>query len=158
MDAISTEAVNALQLAITGLLPPVAAPVLPSVVHIYPTQIATTGIGGFVGINQNPIGEIKGRRVSAKVLIDVRATTAEALDTAVSNTAVALLAADRATLTQQGILRLALGEVGERSVVGAGADVTVQKRMTFSALFEFLKLPADGEGVIRQIPININAQ
>jgi hypothetical protein len=67
----------------------------------------------------------------------------------------ALLAADRATLLGQGLLQLTLAKV-EAPVPGSGT--AVQQQMSIQVLYEFLKIPVDAEGVIQEIPLNIQLQ
>jgi hypothetical protein len=153
MDSISVEALDGLRAAIQSLLPPVADPNLKPLITVQPLAISPTGLGGFVGINDDPVGEIIGRRVDATVLIDVKAA-ADGIDAAVAGVTTALLAADRSTLIGLGILRMALDTLGER----AAAASVVQQQVGFRVLYEYLKTPSDAEGIIREIPLNLQLQ
>jgi hypothetical protein len=154
MDSISVEALAGLNGAVQSLLPPVADPNLKPTVAIQPLAISGIGLGGFVGINDNPVGEIHGRRIDATVIIGVKAP-ADGIDAAVAGMLNSLLTADRATLLGQGLLRLRLDKLGDPS---SGADATVQQQVSFRVLYEFLKNPVDPEGIIQQIPLNVQLQ
>ena len=153
MDSISTEALDGLTAAIQSLLPPPANPNL-TPVTIQPITISPAGLGGFVGINDNPVGEIIGRRIDATVVIGVKASSVD-IGGAVSAVINALLAADRATLLSLGLLRVTLDKVGDPS---AGPGPAVQQPVSFRVLYEYLKKPVDPEGIIQQIPLNIQLQ
>ena len=154
MDSISVEALDGLTAAIQSLLPPQADPNLKPSLNVQPITISPTGMGGFVGINDNPVGEIIGRRIDATVAIGVKAPS-DGIGAAVSGVINALLAADRATLLGLGLLRVTLDKVGDPSAVQGS---TVQQPVSFRVLYEYLKKPVDPEGIIQQIPLNIQLQ
>jgi hypothetical protein len=153
VDTLSLAALDGLTAALTSLLPPAADPTLQPALLIQPRRIVPAGIGGFVGVNDDPHGEILGRRLEATAVVTVKAS-GDALDGAVTAVSRALLAADRATLRGAGILRLALGEVGPKPP--APSQATAERDLSFDVLYEFLKLPEAGEGVIREIPIELD--
>jgi hypothetical protein len=154
VDPISIEALNSLNTAVQSLLPTVADPAQQPQVAIQPQSITPTGLGGFVGMNDAPIGEIHGRRIDALVVIGVKAT-ADSLNAQVAAVTNAFLAADRATLLGQGFQRVAFDKLGDPIVLSASL---LQRPVSFRVLFEFLKKPTDPEGVIQQIPLNIQLQ
>ncbi len=154
MDAISTEALSGLAAAIQSLLPSPADPNLKPSVVVQATLISPVGIGGVVGISHDPNGEIVGRRVDAVVGVGVRAQANE-IDTAVSEAISSILAADRATLFSQGLLRVAVDKIGDRT---PAQDNLVEQVVGFRVLYELLKQPADPEDIIGEIPLNIQLQ
>jgi hypothetical protein len=154
LDSLSVEALDGLSTAIQALLPAQADPNLQPLISVQPASITPAGLGGFVGINDNPAGDIIGCRIHATVVIDVKAADANGLNAAVSAALHALLAADRATLLGQGILRLKLSKVGDQ--IGPGPPM--QQQLSVQVLFEYLKLPSDPEGIIQVIPLNIQLQ
>jgi hypothetical protein len=154
VDSISAEALDGLTAAIQSLLPPPANPNLAPAVSVQPITIYPTGLGGFVAINDNPVGEIIGRRIDATVVVGVRAS-ANAIDGAASAVINALLTADRATLLGLGLLRLALDKVGDAA---PGPSSAIQQPVSFRVLYEYLKKPAEAEGIIHEIPLNIQLQ
>lgn len=154
MDTISAEAVAGLNAALVALLPAVAAPALTPDVSIQLQTISPSGLGGFVGINDLPPGEIYGRKIDAIVVIGVKAAPNQ-IDAAVAAAGNALLAADRATLGTLGVQRITLDEAGETSALSA---TLVVRPVRFRVLYEFLKIPVDPEGLIQRIPLNIQLQ
>jgi hypothetical protein len=150
MDATSVEALSALRTSVLALLPAVADPALQPSVVIQPLTISPLGLGGFVGVHDDPVGDIVGRRVEAIALVGVKAP-ADGLDAAVAGAITALLAADRATLLGHGLLRIAVDKIGEAT---SGSD-PVQQPVSFRVLHEFLKTPTAPEDVIQSIPVNV---
>jgi hypothetical protein len=150
VDTISSDGLTALTQAIAALLPATPAPLTPTVL-LNPTQILPAGLGGLVGIQDNPPGEILSRRITATAIITVKASDPAGLDTAVTGVVNSLLTADRATLLNSGILRLSLGPFGPEPVPPAPA----QREINIEVLFEFLQLPAADQGIIQTIPLNL---
>ncbi len=154
MDAISAEALSGLAAAFQTLLPVPADPNLKPSVVVQATSISLTGIGGVIGPSHEPDGEIVGRRVDAVVGIGVRAPS-NGIGAAVSDAINAILAADRAALLNQGLLRAAVDNIGDRTQFQGNI---VEQVVGFRVLYEFLKKPADPEDIIREIPLNIQLQ
>jgi len=124
-------------------------------IDVQPTSISPTGLGGFVGINDSPAGEILGRRIEATVAIGLKAATANDIAATVRGAINALVAADRSKLVGQGLLRLALSKVGDPAPGEGGA---VQQQVSVGVLYEYLKIPVGSEGVIKTIPLTIQLQ
>ena len=159
MDTLGVEALNRLTTTIQSLLPSVADPFLKPDLFINPLRLAPIGLGGFVGINASPPGEIVGRRLEASVHVTVRADTIAQLSGAVSTLTRAVLAADRTALIKQGIQRIALNEMGPKSVVEVGNDKKIaEQELSFKVSYEFLRLPQEAEGIIQQIPLELDVQ
>jgi hypothetical protein len=153
MDPTSVEALSALKTSIEALLPPAADPALAPTVVIQPLTISPLGLGGIVGVNDNPVGDIIGRRVEAIVLVGLKAP-ADGIAAAVAAAITALLAADRATLLGHGLLQIAVDKIGEAT---SGPD-PVQQPVSFRVLHEFLKTPTAPEDVIQSIPVNVQLE
>jgi hypothetical protein len=156
VDPLADEAVAGVADAVRSLLPAVAPPVLAPTVAVSPLQIGPTGIGGFVGMNAEPYGEILGRRVRASVDVVVASTDAAQLDAAATRTAGALVGAGRATLAGAGLLGLSLDARGVDAVAGTDAAPRYERRLTFSALFEYLARPQDAAGAIASVPLELD--
>ena len=154
MSTLADEAIDGLTAVVASLLPAGGDPALRPLALVSPLRIAPTGLGGFVGLNDDPPGDILGRRLKASVAVTVRASTAGALNDAVKNVTKAFLAADRQALLEQGILKLALEEVGP-AADGNGAS---QRELRFTVLYEFVKRPSELEGgVIEEVPLDLDA-
>jgi hypothetical protein len=158
VDAIAAEALASLTTAMSSLLPPPPSPGLTPNLMVTPVKITPAGIGGFVGIHPDPQGEVLGRRVVARVTVDIPADTAAALDARVTQVTQGVLSAARAELAQLGILKLSLFELGPRPVLPAtGPAITPRRDVSFDVLFEFLKPPDEPAGVIQSIPLDIES-
>lgn len=157
MDEINTEALAGLTAVMESLLADVADPPVQLSPLVTPTHISPTGLGGFVGINEAPQGEILGRRLQAMALVTVSANDVDSLNEAVVAATSACVGAERGSLLEQGILRVTLDDVGPQSTSGSGNNMTVERTLTFNILYEFLKRPEESEDVILEVPINLDA-
>ncbi len=159
MDPLSQEALTSLRAAVDALLPELPAETpeaLRPSVAIQPMRISPSGLGGFVALNEDPQGEILGRRITATVVVTVRAETVAELHAAVAEVTEALLGAERGELTEQGILDVSLSELGTpRPPQGEGESRTpAEQDVRFRIQYEFLKRPVEAGDVIREIPID----
>jgi hypothetical protein len=151
---METEALAGLNAALGSLLEDAVTPPTQLGSLVTSTLLTPTGLGGFVGANEVPAGEIFGRRLRATVLVTVSANDADALNEAVVAVTSACLGTDRALLLEKGILRITLDDVGPQA---AGVEgTTVERALTFDVLYEFLKGPEEAEGVIVEVPINLD--
>ena len=155
MDPISSEALTSLKTALDALLPPQPDVALKPTLSLNPLRITPTGLSGFVGLNDNPRGELYGRRVRATAVVNVKARELPDLDVAVTAVTGALIAADSLVLRQRGILSMALDELGPKSVSGSGANRIAEREVSLNVLFDYVKKPAAVESVISQVPVNL---
>jgi hypothetical protein len=155
VDPISAEALTSLKTALEALLPPQPDAALIPTLSINPLRITPTGLNGFVGLHDDPRGELYGRRVRAMAVVDVKARELPDLDVAVTAVTGALIAADPVVLRQRGILSMALDELGPKSVSGSGANQIAEREVSLNVLFDYVKEPAAAEGVISQVPVNL---
>ena len=149
MNVLTSEALQGLATVMDTLLP--AA--LRSSLLILPIHSAPTGLGGFVGLNDAPAGEIVGRRLRASMLLTLQAADAAQLGSAVTSAVNTVLALDRATLLAQGILRLTFDSLGPEISRPGSSDL--HRELSFHVLYEFLKKPTASEGIIETIPITM---
>lgn len=155
MDAIDAAAFAGLTTALTDLLPPPPQPALAPQLSINPLRVRLTGIGGYVGPHVSPDGDVVGRLLDAQALIEVKATSVDGLDAAVSSVTQALVGAGRSALRASGILRLELDTLGDKVPPAKAKDPATQP-VTFAVAYEFLKGPDEGEGVIAEIPLDLD--
>jgi hypothetical protein len=153
MDTISNEAINGLNASIQSLLPNLGAGGPQLVLTITPLSISPTGLGGFVSINEQPLGEIFGRRIHALAQVSIVTDNADARRSAATQVLNAFFAADRATLLQVGILRIAIDPLSESS---SGDNSSTGGDLKFTVFYEYLQIPQVAEGVIQEIPITLN--
>ena len=156
MADINEEALDDLNVSIEVLLADLADPNVQTILMVNPVRIMPTGVGGFVSLNEDPSGEIFGRRVEATVVVTVRVQSVDALNDAVMTVTRALVGAERKNLLQHGIFNITLGEVKPRSIRGSGASRIVEQDLIFDVLYEFLKVPEEPEEIIEEIPVNLD--
>lgn len=125
---------------------------------VAPVRISPAGIGGYLGHNPNPQGDVLGRRVAAHVIMSVAGSNLSALDTEVARVTQTVLSAARSELAQLGILKLSLLEVGPRPGTPAPGPPTPPRRdVSFDVLYEFVKLPLSAGARIQSIPLDIES-
>jgi len=154
MDPLNGEALTQLTTALSSLLPPSGNPALAPDLAVSPTRFATTGLNGFVGTNDDPEGEILGRRVSANAIVGVKTETLDTLNGAVADLTAAVIGAPRGDLRKLGILDLGVEGLGLQTPPADGG--VARQEVTFSVSFEFLKFPEDSSGVIAEIPFDVD--
>lgn len=148
MDVISEEAVGALTALLEGRLPSPADPALRPLLTVAPASARPAGIGGFVGMSDDPFGQISGRRVRARAHVTARASDHAGVPTAIADVVRALVAAERTP--DGGYLRVALDDLGPPD------PSAPQREAIFDVDFEFLKEPEAPEGVIGDIPLDLD--
>jgi hypothetical protein len=153
VDALNREALDALTAAVRSFLPAAVDPALAPSVAVFPKRIAATGIGGLVGLQQDPEGEIAGRQIEAEVRVTVRASTAAGLNAAAEAASQELVAAGRQALGERGLLSVQLSRLGEKAAPDGGNPAEMD--LSFAVHFEWIKRPEEAGGVIREIPINL---
>jgi hypothetical protein len=140
-DVVSTEAITALETAMTALLPSSVPDGLTRRLRIRARTIAPLGLGGHVGHHREPDAALQGRRVAARIDIDVSGgTDAAAQDYAVM-LAGQMLAHSRGEFAQRGIHRV--------RGVAAGSE----RALSFDVDFEYVRIPTAGEGLIRELAL-----
>jgi hypothetical protein len=146
MDTLGAEALQKLLALLNALLPDDLAP-RPALTLI-PLRISPTGLGGFVGISDVPAGDLYGRRVQARLLVAVSAASLSALEQAIASVLANFVGADAAALRIQGLMTLSLAEVGPLPTDSSG---TVERTLTFSVTYDFVKMPEEDAGVVHEI-------
>lgn len=155
MATIDRDAIRGLGEAISALLP--ASPPGSAVRHlVLPRRVHPAGVGGLVGLQRDPAGEVLGRRVVGIVRITVRSGDVQGLDAATSAVVEALAGAGRESLRARGILSLGLVRAAVlRDSGGDGEDEAEPEReLDFEVRYEFVQPPEEAAGVITEIPID----
>jgi len=149
------EAVTALNATRKGLLPGGGPPAQAPELFVNPLKSQNAGVGGVVGIRpQAPAGEVMALRVTAEVVVRVKAPNVAQLAAQESAISTALLSADPVNLRTNGVFRIRrVVETTERPVISlaslSGRDIR------FEVLYEFTKQPTVAEGVISSVPIDL---
>jgi hypothetical protein len=156
-----TEAVGVLNGTLSALLPGVADPALASELFVHPLRSQLSGVGGVVGSRTRaPLGDVMALRVTAEVVVRVKAANVAQLAQAESDVSVALLGADPVSLRQNGVFRIrrspsfAAGVTAE-AAAAEGAPDALGRDVRFEVLYEFSKLPDVGAGIIASVPVDL---
>ena len=156
MAVTLTEAVAALNATLQGLLPSGGPPAQAPELFVNPLKSQSVGIGGVVGIRtEAPAGEVMALRVTAEVVVRVKAQSVAQLAASESAISTALLGADPVNLRTNGVFRIRrMVETTERPVTRAAeprrAATSGSKCCTSS-----VKQPDVGEGVISSVPVDL---
>lgn len=156
MDPLNGEALTQLTTALSSLLPPSVDPALAPDLAVSPTRFATTGLNGFVGTNDDPEGEILGRRVAANAIVGVKTQTLDTLNDAVAGLTAAVVGAPRGDLRKLGILNLGVEGLGLQTAPELNPDGVARQEITFAVSYEFLKYPESSSGTIQEVPLDID--
>jgi hypothetical protein len=155
LDDFDRDVIAGLSAALAALLPVFPVPASQPTLSVRPLRFEPAGIGGFVGLHDDPEGEVYARRLIAQAVVGLRAGDATALDGLAAQVMAATLGAGRAALSARGILRLTLTGASERKAVSDGDGDELAQELTFEVLYELLKLPDEAGDVIRTIPIDL---
>lgn len=156
MLATVAEAIQALNTALSGLLPPVAGPQFTPDVLINPVKSHPAGIGGYVGLNSDPVGEVHARRLQAQVVVRIKADSLATLSGTESAVTNALVGANQTLLRTQGIYRITRDtDFGQVLAAADGLEVAAGKDIRFDVDFEYRRLPTQAEGVIDSVPLDL---
>lgn len=160
MEVTVSDAVQALNLAVSGLLPPPANPDLAPDILINPVKSHPAGIGGYIGLHPSPFGEIHSRRLKAQVVVRVKADTLADLSVAENSITNALVAANRSALRSQGIYNITRDTSFGQVYTGPDDGITVAagKDIRFDIDYEYQRLPDAPEGVIEELPLDMLLQ
>jgi hypothetical protein len=160
MDVSVADAVQALNAAVSGLLPPPTSAALAPDILINPLETHASGIGGYVGLHPAPLGEIHARRLKAQVVVRVKANTIADLSLAESVVTNALVAASPTLLRSQGIFRVSRDTAFGQVYLGAddGVAVVAGKDIRFDVDYEYRRLPDAPAGVIDDLPLDLLLQ
>jgi hypothetical protein len=154
LDALLSEALVALDTALSGLLPSPADASLKPALTVLPVRCLATGLGGYIGINIDPIGQLGGCRLEALAIVTVKAPALADLNGALSDSTRAIVAADQKDLRKSGVQEISLDSLGPTPAQDAVAPF--QREVTFRIKFEYLKKPEAGEGVIKVVEQHVS--
>lgn len=117
---------------------------------IIPRRIKPLGIGGYVGMHDQPEAEIYGRRVEAQAEIRVVESGSDlsSINTEISGLMTALLSTDRETLRNDGIIKLNLQSLTPPDIDNGNSRVA-----TFDISCEHQLLPSESGDTIDDVVI-----
>lgn len=141
-DLVSLEALGALETALGELLPDPAPAPLTRHMQVVPTEVRALGLGAYVGQHLAPDAPLHGRRVAARLELSIDGGADAAAQAYGALLTRQLLSNSRSEFARRGILRL-------RSLAPGAA-----RSLAFEVDFEFVKLPAAGEGLIERIALD----
>ena len=140
-DVVSAEALVALQTAVTALLPPVVPSGLTRAVRVQARAVRPLGLGGYVGVHVGPDATLHGRRIAARVDVAVSGGNDTLAQGYAATLAGQILSQTRAEFAQSGIHRI------------RGLDSSGGRALAFDVDFEYIRIPAAGEGLISQLAL-----
>ncbi len=154
MDLISNEALVSLRSLLEGMMPPVTDSAHEPRLVFSAIRITPIGLGGFIAVNEDPKGAIYGRRIKTVAVITAKAADEDQLSNIVDNLTGIFLTQDRQTLSQNGLYRIVLNDLGPVTTTSHGSNMVAAQDVNFSVLYEYVKLPDVAEGVMDEIPLD----
>ena len=135
-DVVSVQALAALETAVSALLPADVPAGLTRRVRVVAQQLRPLGMGAYIGRHQGPAASLHGRRVAARVDVDIDGGADNTAQAYASALAGRMLAQTRSDFATRGLQRI-------RSLPG-----TDRRALAFDVDFEYVFVPQDGEGLI----------
>ncbi|WP_020408684.1 hypothetical protein [Hahella ganghwensis] len=150
MDLIAQAAINHLQTVLAGYLPAVSAASITRDLLVIPKRIKPLGIGGYVGMHDDPEAEIYGRflEAEAEIRVSENSSNLSTINNEISGLTTAILSTDRETLRSDGIYKLDLDYLSPPDSDNKNARVA-----TFNIQCEYQQIPVDPGGMIDDIVI-----
>lgn len=150
------QAIDALGAEVTGLLS-VPDPALAPQVTVLATKAGLAGLGGFVGLHDDPVAEVHARLLTAEVAVRVFANDVATLAGAEARAARDIVAADPVLLRQRGILTIARLTDRDPPTLAAADGIAAPfgRDLRFSIRYEHRPLPAAAEGVLGAVPSDV---
>lgn len=141
-DEVSAEALTALQSAVVALLPAAVPAGITRSVRVLPRHVRPLGLGGYVGLHRQPDASLYGRRVDARVDVDVAGGSDELASGYAATLSGQILAQTPTEFAQRGFHRV------------RGVDVDSRRALAFDVDFEYVRIPVAGEGVINELALD----
>lgn len=141
-DVVAAQALTALEAALSGMLPGAVPQGLTRRMRVRAQTIRLPGIGGYIGQHHGPSAALQGRRVAARVELDVDGGNDADAQGYAASLAGQILGATRSEFAQRGIQRI------------RGVDSASARALAFDVDFEYVPVPDAGEGVIVELAIN----
>lgn len=142
-DEVSAEALTALQTAVAALLPAAVPAGITRSVRVLPRRVRPLGLGGYVGLHREPDAGLFGRRVDARVDVDLGGGSDEQASGYAATLSGQILAQTPAEFAQRGFHRV------------RGVDVDSRRALAFDVDFEYVRTPVVGEGLISELALDV---
>lgn len=157
MDFVADEILASLGVILQQVLPEDFDESVAIASTLFPISIKPSGIGCFVAPSADPIGDIRGYRMTADAQMRLSTTGTQAtLDAALARLMTALSNLSRRQFLELGILRLGAPAIDpEVRQSGQGANAILEQKVTYRIVYEFLKKPEDSEAIIQTIPLGL---
>jgi hypothetical protein len=153
VNELDSQTVTSAATLIADLLPDGEGPGFIPHVTILPNRLGPAGVGGVVGILDDPHGDIRMHRLEGTAMVVIKASSPELLHDATVAASQSLLSTDRTALRRQGMYTLQTGAMGPVRQLGTNPPSTRYERdLELKLLFEKRIDPEDAGGVISDIP------
>lgn len=155
MDEITELALSTMTTVLSSYLP-AAIPNVDQTMVLIPSKVKPTGLGGFVGVHEDPQASLYGRLIEANTEITlISSDGVGVLQEAVASYTQALLSQDRATLRSSGIFKLDLDHLSDIAHTGSGNNERDMRTAILKIIFEFIPTPLDPESSIDEVIHNV---
>lgn len=153
MNELDSQTVTSAAMLIADLLPDGEGPSFMPHVTILPNRLGPVGVGGVVGILDDPQGDIRMHRLEGTAVVVVKASSPELLHDATVAASQSVLSTDRIALRRKGMYTLQTGAIGPVRQLGINPPSTCYERdLELKLVFEKRIDPEEAGGVIAEIP------
>jgi hypothetical protein len=153
VNELDSQTVTSAATLIADLLPDGEGPSYTPHVTILPNRLGPAGVGGVVGILDDPHGDIRMHRLEGAAMVVIKASSPELLHDATVAASQSLLSTDRIALRRQGMYTLQTGAMGPVRQLGTNPPSTRYERdLELKLVFEKRIEPEEVGGVISEIP------
>lgn len=151
------DAIDALNSEIVGILSAPAPPLPAPLVVVNAVRGGLPGVGGFIGLHDEPRADLHARVLEAEVVVRVMADTRAALLEAEARAARDIIAADPALLRRRGLLRVARIADPDAPVLAEddGIAAPFGRDVRFAVRFEHRPAPTAPEGSLAQVGVDM---
>jgi hypothetical protein len=109
---------------------------------VLPRRVRPLGLGGYVGLHRDPDASLYGRRVDARVDVDVAGGSDDLASGYAATLSGQILAQSPTEFAQRGFHRV------------RGVDVDSRRALAFDVDFEYVRTPVAGEGLINELALD----
>lgn len=149
MSLLRENAISQLRVTLQGILDTALDDSLPAPsLMILPYRVHQSGIGGVIGMHDEPDGEVLGVTVNAKIIAHVQASSSSVVSAIIDSVSSVFQSLDRSEAFAAGIRRL---EFNDTSVLTERRGSLMDREISFDILYEFQQLPTQSSDTISDI-------
>ncbi|CAM2065251.1 hypothetical protein SCOR_07720 [Sulfidibacter corallicola] len=158
MDLLYDQALQALEASVRTLTGfPQTGDAADASLHLLPLDYGPSGIGGFVGLQADPPGEITARRLRCRLVFSITTADRDTFFSRCASLRRALLGIGRGDRVVHGVRHIACDD-SVLSMPSTAQSGLQQGQLHFKIDYEFTKHPEAADAAIDRIPVNLHVE